>query len=222
MISQRLLQHNNSSVTIQKFVIKNTTRRKLTVNAVLRVTMAFLTTRISSLSLKRSSCQGVPFQSISHHVKVGPDDDDSGTYALDVPGSFRACSIWARSLNRSSFVPPGIALMGSTSMTGGEVDAPTSPIVPCAPASAPGGRVAILASAPGGGVAVLESAAGGGVAVLVSSTSVCTATPGQETSYEKATPGNPGPAEVPQPTYRDHHPIQLKNPATIVKYIECS
>jgi cytochrome c5 len=50
-------------------------------------------------------------------------------------------------------------------MTGGEVDAPTSPTKPCAPASTTGG-----------GVAVLASAAGGGVVVLASSANVCAAT----------------------------------------------
>jgi hypothetical protein len=57
--------------------------------------MAFRTTCISSLSSKISSCQGVPFQSISHHVNFGLDDDESGTCVLDVPGSFGACSICA-------------------------------------------------------------------------------------------------------------------------------
>jgi formylmethanofuran dehydrogenase subunit D len=50
-------------------------------------------------------------------------------------------------------------------MTGGEVDAPMSPIEHCAPASATDR-----------GVAVLASAAGDGVAVLASSSNVCVVT----------------------------------------------
>jgi cytochrome c5 len=50
-------------------------------------------------------------------------------------------------------------------MTGGEVDAPTSPTKPYAPT---------LAAA--GGVVVLASVAGGGVVVLASSANVCAAT----------------------------------------------
>jgi hypothetical protein len=60
--------------------------------------------------------------------------------------------------------------MGSTSMTQGEVDVPTSPIAPRAPTSAAGGGVTVLESAAGGGVAPLASSTGGGVAVLASST----------------------------------------------------
>jgi hypothetical protein len=160
-----------------KYVIRNNTGRKLTVNAMLRVTMVFRTVRISSLSSKISSCQGVPYLSITHRVNLGLDDDESGTCVPDDPGSFSAYSIWARSLTRSSSVPLGITLMGSTSMTGEEVDALMSPIVPCAPASALGGGVAALASAAGGGVTILASAAGGGVAVLALSATVCAATP---------------------------------------------
>jgi hypothetical protein len=55
-IRQRLLQHKNLSVTTQKYLIRNKIRRKLTINATLRVTMAFCTTRISSLSSKISFC----------------------------------------------------------------------------------------------------------------------------------------------------------------------
>jgi hypothetical protein len=70
----------------------------------------------------------------------------------------------------------GIVLIGSTSMTRGEVDTPTSPTEPYAPASAAGGGVAVLTSAAGGGVTILEFAAGGGVTVLASSASVYAAT----------------------------------------------
>jgi hypothetical protein len=51
----------------------------------LRVTMAFHTARISPLSSKMSSCQGVSFQSISHLGNHRLDGDESGTCALDVP-----------------------------------------------------------------------------------------------------------------------------------------
>jgi hypothetical protein len=128
------------------------------------------------LSSKMSSCQGVSFQSISRRGNLGLDKEESGTYAPDDSAPFNTCSSCTWSSTRSSSAPPGITLMGLTSMTGEEVDAPISPTTPCAPASAPGGEVVAPASAAGGGVAVLESTAGGGVVVLMSSTSVCTAT----------------------------------------------
>jgi hypothetical protein len=61
--------------------------------------------------------------------------------------------------------------MGSTLITLGEADIPTSPRVPLASSSSPRGGVAVLESMAGGGVATLSSTAGGGVAVLASSTS---------------------------------------------------
>jgi hypothetical protein len=62
--------------------------------------------------------------------------------------------------------------MGSTSMTGGKVDAPTPPTEPYALASAAGSGVAILVSAASGGVAILESVVGIGVTILASLASV--------------------------------------------------
>jgi hypothetical protein len=88
----------------------------------LRVTMAFRTTRISSLSSKMSSCQGVSFQSFYRHGNLGFDGEESGTCAPDVPGPLGAWSIWAWSLTRPSSVPPSITLIGSTSTTRGEAD----------------------------------------------------------------------------------------------------
>jgi hypothetical protein len=176
-IRQRLVQYNSSSVSAQKYGVRNNTGRTLNVSETLRVTMAFRRARISSLSSKMSSCQGVSFQSISHRGNVGPDGDESDSCALEDPRSFGAYSIWDQSLTRSSSAPPGITLIGSMSMIGEEVDAPTSPTAPCALAPTPGGGVVVLASAVGSGVAVLESAAGGRVTVLTSSASVCAATP---------------------------------------------
>jgi hypothetical protein len=135
--------------------------------------MAFRTARMSSLSSKMSSCQGVSFQSISRRGNLGLDREESGTCALDVPGPCGAWSIWAWSLTRSSFTPPGLALMASTSMIHGEADIPTSPRAPPPPASSPRGGVIVLESVAGGRVATLSSAAGGGVAVLALSTSDC-------------------------------------------------
>jgi hypothetical protein len=50
-LSQRLLQHNSSSATPQKNVVRNNTIRKLTINATLRVTMVF--TRPAYLHCRR-------------------------------------------------------------------------------------------------------------------------------------------------------------------------
>jgi hypothetical protein len=59
--------------------------------------------------------------------------------------------------------------MGSTSIIGGEVVAPTSPVEVVPPASATRGGVSTLASAMGGEVALLSTASRGGVAVCTSS-----------------------------------------------------
>jgi hypothetical protein len=136
--------------------------------------MAFCTTRMSLLSSKMSSCQGVSFWSISHHGNLGLDGEESGTCAPDVPGPCGAWSIWAWSLTRPASTPLGLALMGSMSMICGEADVPTSPRAPPAPASSPHGGVAVLESVASGGVTTLSSAAGGRVAVLESLTSDCT------------------------------------------------
>jgi hypothetical protein len=93
MICQRLLQSNSSSAIIQKDIIKYNTRSKLTVNAMLMVTMAFSTACISSLSSKMSFCQGVTFQSISYRGNLKLDDDESNIYPPDVLGPFSAWSI---------------------------------------------------------------------------------------------------------------------------------
>jgi hypothetical protein len=93
-----------------------------------------------------SSYQGVSFQSISRRGNVGLDEDELGIGVPDDPGFFGACSSCTWSLTRSSFVPLGITLMGSMSMTGEEVDAPTSPTAPCVRVLVAGGGVASLAS----------------------------------------------------------------------------
>jgi hypothetical protein len=65
---------------------KNTSKRKLTVNAWLMVTMLVRRACISSVSSKISSYQGVPFQLISRRGNLGLEEEDSGTCAPDVPG----------------------------------------------------------------------------------------------------------------------------------------
>jgi hypothetical protein len=97
------------------------------------VTMLVRRACISSLSSKISSYQGVLFQSISRRGNLGLIGEESGTCAPDVPGPPDAWSIWVWSLTRSSSTPPGLALMGSTSIILGKVG--TSPTAPPAPAS---------------------------------------------------------------------------------------
>jgi hypothetical protein len=138
----------------QQYIIRNNIGSKLTVNAALMVTMLVRTACISSSKI--SFCQGVSFQSNSHRGNLRLDEDQSSTCAPDIPGPFDAWSIWAWSLTKSSSAPPSITLMGSTSMTQGEADVPTSPTTPCAPASAAGGGVAVLESASDGRVTPLH------------------------------------------------------------------
>jgi hypothetical protein len=68
--------------------------------------------------------------------------------------------------------------MGSTSITRGEADIPTSLRAPTAPVSLARGRVAILESAAGGRVARLSPPTDGGIAILASSTDVYATTLG--------------------------------------------
>jgi hypothetical protein len=205
MISQRLLQHNNSSVTPQNNVVRNKTIRKITVNATLRVTMVFRTARISSLLSKMSSYQGVSFQSISRRDNLGLDREELGTCAPDVLGPFGAWSIWAWSLTRSFFSPAGITLMGSTPMTRREVDILTSPIAPRAPASATGGGVVVLESAAGDRVTPLHRQLVEGSPSSRRQPATAPQLHGQATLYEKVRPKHPGCTEAPQPTYKAHH-----------------
>jgi hypothetical protein len=65
-----------------------------------------------------------------HMVLIG---EELGTCTPDAPGPLGAWSIWAWSLIRSSSIPPGLALIGSTSITLGEANVSTSPRIPLLP-----------------------------------------------------------------------------------------
>jgi hypothetical protein len=88
------MQLNSTSLEISP-------RKRLTVNTSLIVKMALRTACISSLSSKISSYQGVPFQSISQRLNVGPVDDEPVTCVLDVSRFIGACSIRIGSPTRS-------------------------------------------------------------------------------------------------------------------------
>jgi hypothetical protein len=162
--------HSTTSLTTalqQKHRHEKCIVRKLTVNVLLMLTVLVRKACISSLSSKISSCQGVLFRSISLRGNLGLEEEDSGTCAPDVPGPLGAYSICGWSLTRSS-APPGLQLMGSTSIIFGEAGTLTSPTAPPSPTATVHGGLATLASTTGGEHAVLSVAPRGRVAVRAS------------------------------------------------------
>jgi hypothetical protein len=147
----------------------------------------------------------VSFQSISCRGNLGLDDDESNTYAADVPGPCSAWSIWAWSLTRSSPIPPSLALMGSTLMTCGEVDVPTSPRTPPTPASSARGGVAVLESLAGGGVGPFHRQLMVGSPFSHHQPATAPRPLGRATSCGRVKLERPGRAEAPQLTYIVHH-----------------